>query len=141
MQRWIYLQCVTGGSFAGSDHALDTRVAGPIACPWNMWMDQEIRMPQRIPVVDRIQPMRFGMRRRQADTAKNRTDFPHVRPNDEVGAHLTADLGRKDASDPTVFQRLAIPPNSSANHAHCATGIDRRSQMAACDRNGMFPGE
>lgn len=101
-------------------------------------MDQEIGVLERVPIVGRIHPMCFGMGGVETRAAQNRTELPDIRSNDEIGAHLTADRGWKNARDPTIFQHLAVSIDTPANHAHGATGVDRRGEMAGRQRDSAL---
>jgi len=135
------LQRLPGGLYAGGDHAFDTSLAGPIPGQWHLGVDEEVGVKQGDVVLGGIEPPRLGVRRVDADAAQQRTDFPDVRSDDELGAQVPAEIGGQGARDSAVFENVSLAMHRAADHAHRATGADGRGQWAGGDGDSALVGK
>ena len=104
-------------------------------------MDEEIGVEERHVVLVGIETACLGVRRMDAHAAEQGTQFPNVRSDDELGAQVAAEVGRKGAGDSTIFENAALAMHPATDDAHRTTGADGRSQRAGADGDGSFIGE
>src|SRR5579862_9230228 len=91
--------------------------------------------------MQRINAMRVGVSRVNAGAAQDGADLPDVGSDHKFGAHLAANIGWKDTSDASVLEGLPIALDAPANHAHRATGADRRGKVASPEGDSVLAGK
>jgi hypothetical protein len=130
--------CAVGGPLAGLDHAGYSRWPGQISRNRYVRLDEKVCLRNCNCEVSGISSLAARVAVVKSDSAKQRTKFPYVGANHEIGAQIAAGIGGQHARDSAILQEQVVAYDRAANHSHCATGTYGRCKSALSDRYGLL---
>jgi hypothetical protein len=101
-------------------------------------LDEEVGLGDCKFEVSGISTLGSRVVRAKSESAKQRTEFPYVGANHEIGAQIAAGSGGQHARDSAILQELAVAYNRAANDSHGAAGVYSGCKSALGDHYGLL---